>query len=286
MCNLFPNGSKKSQEIYSEYTLEKTYDFFPLAKGWQPTCPLRAAPYPSAVPGTSFDCACTVVKITGPPYQTLRNTMLKRLAVLCLLAVPLAGLSAHADTIGPNCGSCFGSTYTLTETATSNPNVFDIKLVVDTSAYTGTSTNFLNAVSVKVVSQTSDITSVSVISAPTSFGTDVMSGGLNAGGCSGNGGGFFCLEGPGNGVPVAGPGDIYSFNFMVTLTDPASLLTAFDAASVKALYLTANGQQNGITSEPITLQPGTTSPVPEPGTFALLGTGILAAAFTTKKLSS
>ncbi len=44
-------------------------------------------------------------------------------------------------------------------------------------------------------------------------------------------------------------------------------------------------QQNGITSEPITLQPGT-SPVPEPGTFALLGTGILAAAFTTKKLSS
>jgi len=148
----------EGQAIQSKHTLGKTYNSVPFPTVWQQTCTLTRCPVPSRCSRYLLRlCLHGYKKSPGPNEKPLRSTKLKRLAVLCLLAVPLASLSAHADTIGPNCGSCFGSTYTLTETATSNPNVFDIKLVVDASGYTGTSTNFLNAVSLKVVSQSSDI---------------------------------------------------------------------------------------------------------------------------------
>lgn len=202
--------------------------------------------------------------------------MLKKL--LCLSAVCLfaIGTFAKADTIGPtNCASCFGSSYTLTYTNTANPNVFDVNLAIDTTQYTGTSSNLLNAVSLKIVSQSSDITSVSLISAPLSF-SSTIDGGLDANGCSGNGGGFFCSGGSSTGLEVGQAGDIYNFEWQVALTAPGDLILGTGDASVKALYLAA-GQQNGVMSEHITLTPGT-SPVPEPASIVLLGTGLLGAA--------
>jgi hypothetical protein len=213
--------------------------------------------------------------------------MLKKF--LCLSALGLFAFGAHAkaDTIGPgpSCGSCFGSSYTLTYTATSDPHVFDVNLAIDTTGYTGTSTNLLNAVSLKIVPQSSDITSVSLLSSPATF-SSTMNGGLNANGCSGNGGGFFCSQSSTNGLQVGHSGDIYNFLYQVDLTGPSDLLTGMDAASVKALYVTSAGRQNGITSEDITLQPGT-SPIPEPSSFVLLGTGLLSAAgVIRRKLSA
>ena len=116
--------------------------------------------------------------------------MYKKLLYLCIATLPFVGIVAHADTIGPSCGSCFGSIYTLTDTTTANPSVFDVFLTVNTTGFTGTSTDLLNAVALKITSQASDLTNIQLLSAPSTF-TTVLSMGLNANGCAGGNSGFF-----------------------------------------------------------------------------------------------
>ncbi len=59
--------------------------------------------------------------------------MFKKLLFLSSLCLFGFVASAKADTIGPtNCSTCLGSSYTLTYTATANPDIFDIFLTVDT----------------------------------------------------------------------------------------------------------------------------------------------------------
>jgi hypothetical protein len=180
--------------------------------------------------------------------------------------------SAKADTIGPNnCVTCLGSSYTLTYTATANPDIFDIFLTVDTSATTLPG-DLLNAVAPKV---SSSFVNVSFISGP--FGT-VTNQGINSGGCGGNGNGFFCSGGPGLAI---GSGDVYSWEWAITLASPGDLFTGSNEASIKASFVTPAGGNAGLTSEDITLQPG--SPVPEPSTLMLLGTGALGIAGAIKR---
>jgi hypothetical protein len=182
------------------------------------------------------------------------------------------GATAYADPIGPDCGagSCFGSIYTLTSSlisAGAATSTYNFTLTVDTSGYTGAGSG-LEAVAIKTVSNSSDMTNPSLLSGPGTFTTAALDS-LNANGCAGpSPSGFLCTQSS-SATGVAVPNGTYTFVFQGTVAN-GTLLTAAGAASVKALYVDDTGKQAGLTSAPITIQPGA---VPIPGTGWLFGAG-------------
>lgn len=214
---------------------------------------------------------------------------MKRFLVLVTLLFSLGLITApaFADAIGGpgnvNCpgNDCFGTLYLLQfnavpDSTTATTQTFDIILTLDTSS-TSVVGPLLPAVAVKVASTGTGV----LESAPAIVGgwTEV-DGGLNANGCSGSGSGFVCTQANTFANAPTVPNGTYVWVFDVTIPT-GTLFTGATQASVKALYgaIGNNGfQNNGITSEDITLQP-----VPEPGTLALFGTGLLSLAAMVRR---
>ena len=206
--------------------------------------------------------------------------MRNKLAVASLALLSTVGVAAaHADT-----KTDLGSVYTLSYSSAGG-GVYDVTLKIDASAFSGGSSDFLNDVALKVVPQTSDITNVAILLAPSGYASSTQSGGLSAVGCDGSGNGFFCLAytGAGEGKPVGAAGDVYTFQFAVTVPVASNLLTGTNASSIKVGYLTPSGGNAGITSIDMTLSPGGPPPLPEPSSIALLGTALVGAAAAVRR---
>jgi hypothetical protein len=212
--------------------------------------------------------------------ETLKERKnMKRLALGSILFLLLCGVSAFADPIGPNCGggNCMGSVYTLSLTDISvgaTSTTYQIRLDIDTAAYTGARTDYIHSVAVKITSYdftgfTSSTIPISLVSSP--IGTwSMQAGGNNAVGCNGSGAGWFCSQ---DGASAVADGSAYTWIWNVTLPNSAGIFKGAFEASVKAEYNRRNGQNAGITSAPITLQ-DTTVKVPEPSLITLLGFGL------------
>jgi hypothetical protein len=181
----------------------------------------------------------------------------------CCMAINLVGTAGFADSIGPNCGTCSGSIYTLTYSPIST-NKYQVTYTVDTSGYKGGGT-LLDDVAFKVSSH--DPTSVSLVSAPNGAANwTTYSGGINAGGCDSHGGGFVCAAANSLSSAASVPDGTYAWMFDIVTT---GLSTGSFESSVKARYTNSNGRKVGaLLSEDITLQDSQPS-VPEPSSLLL-----------------
>ena len=193
-------------------------------------------------------------------------------------ALSLVPVSASASTIPANCGTC-GSHNTSFDLSYSLVNAsLNLYQFVVTATY-GSTVDFayLDSVSFKIDS--ASYAGTPGVAGPNEDTWSVLAGGIDAGGCNGNGAGFWCSDSAGKGAP-AEPGEADTWTFTLALNSPLSPTS--EAGSFKAFFTDSSGNKVGsLISEDVTIKECSTcggggGSVPEPMSVVLLGTGLAA----------
>lgn len=192
--------------------------------------------------------------------------MKKTLVIASLLALVSFGFAGAA-----NADSTTDTTLNVVYTASILPDG-DVQLVIDATGFNA-GTGFLTAVAMQF-----NGTSVTLEDAPggVSAWSTVQTGGLNSGGCDGQGTPFSCIQNVSANLAVPATGT-YTFVFDVT-----GLTTTLDddgdiSSDVKAAYNTAadnSGKNLGLTSQGIDISTTPPTSAPEPASLTLLGLGL------------
>jgi hypothetical protein len=211
--------------------------------------------------------------------QNRKSNVTRLLKSIFITGLITAASATHASaaSIGPDCGTCQGSIYTLTNlglapidlnSADGSFDTWRIALTIDTSGYTGAGVA-IDEIAIKVSDK---VNQASMVDAPGAVGSwQLLPGGLDANGCTGSGSGFDCSDWIGIGSsPAIVHGPLLTWVLDVDVASP--LLQGFDQASIKVRYVDSSGNKVGaLVSENIT--------VPEPGTWSLLALGVAATLF-------
>jgi hypothetical protein len=201
--------------------------------------------------------------------------------ILFVGSIALVTPEAQAGTILPNCATC-GAHNTAWDLTLALINDAQNTYSLTVTATYGTPVDFVwvSSIAFKVDAFTNNYQGTPTVTGPIEgLGWGVDPGGINASGCSGSGNGFYCASSNLLGATPFIGGTTDTWVFLLNVNDGVPNFTS-GTGSFKAHFTDLFGNKVGsLLSEDVTF--GT--PVPEPATLVLFGTGLAAAATAIRR---